>query len=69
MYAWESAFIQLIKTIRSKEFICYSKIGLIAILDRGLNQICHLWASLIFFIIIYHGDYAPLTSANMIPTI
>ncbi|CAD8185803.1 unnamed protein product [Paramecium pentaurelia] len=55
--AWDKAFQKIIMTIRQKEFLYLLKILLRTVVDRLLTQTSHLWSSLLYFIILYYGEF------------
>lgn len=59
----------MIKDVRKMEFARIIKISIIAAFDKALNTIVHIWASFLFFVVLYYGDYANVTSINMVATI
>ena len=69
MYAWEKAFEKIISQIRNKEFKGYLAMNLLTCLDRSVGNFSNIWGSLVFFVIIYYGNFTILTSANMISTL
>ncbi|CAD8180189.1 unnamed protein product [Paramecium pentaurelia] len=70
MYAWEQAFKQMILTARREEFICLLKVVIRSGIDRLFTLISQIWASLLFFIILYYGGYRnEMKVAEMISTL
>ncbi|CAD8079900.1 unnamed protein product [Paramecium primaurelia] len=70
MQAWDKAFQKIIMTIRQNEFLYLLKILLRTVVDRLLTQTSHLWSSLLYFIILYYGEFKDeMQVAEMISTI
>ncbi|CAD8095839.1 unnamed protein product [Paramecium sonneborni] len=70
MQAWEKAFSKMILTIRQLEFLSLIKILLRTAIDRLFTQTSYLWASFLYFIILYYGEFnTDMKIAEMISTI
>lgn len=60
----------MILTARREEFICILKVVIRSGIDRLFTLISQIWASLLFFIILYYGGYRDqMNVAEMISTL
>lgn len=69
MYAWEEAFKKMILTINNQEFRWYVWSHMNLSLMRSIAYFAQLWSSLIFFVIIYYTEIAPLDVPSMLSSI
>ncbi|CAD8128064.1 unnamed protein product [Paramecium sonneborni] len=70
MQAWEKAFQKIVMTIRQREFLCILKLFLRTAVDRLFTQTSQIWASILYFLVLYYGDFkTEIKVAEMISTI
>ncbi|CAD8086391.1 unnamed protein product [Paramecium sonneborni] len=70
MQAWEKAFQKMIFGIRQLEYFNLLIILIRTAVDRLFSQTSHIWTSLLFFILLYYGDFRNgMRMAEMISTL